>query len=72
MQLAVNTVLLCADNPPDSTWAAARPHHIPSRLTGPLKVHNQQLHAHCHLQDGLLLLLLASSLWHALVRHHQA
>ena len=67
-----STSFCCADNPSNSTWAAVGPDHVPPGLARPLQVHHQQLHAHCHLQDSVLLLLYACSLWDALVRHHRA
>ena len=54
-----------ADNAPDSAWAAAGSDHSPSWHDRPVQVHSQQLHAHCNLQDGLLLLLSACGMRHA-------
>jgi len=59
-----------ADNSPDSSWAVAGPDNSPSWHHRLIKVHSQQLHAHCDLQDCLLLLLPARGLWHAHIRHH--
>ena len=47
----------CADDASDGAWAAAGHHNRAHRHRGPVQVHRGDLHAHCDLQDRLLLLL---------------
>ena len=61
-----------ADDTPDSTRAVAGSDHRSSGHNRPVQVHGEQLHAHCDLQDSILLLLSACGLWHANGRHQPA
>ena len=49
----------------DGVRAAHRPHHRPHRRGRPLQVHGGGVHAHRHVQDGVLHLLPSRRLRHA-------